>query len=149
KLDGQKVQHMLLAGRVHVLALAGEHAVKAQRRTAAAQLRDRGDGGWPVKAIDRQYNPFLPGSPVYIGDLDFGILEMGGDDLQILLVEGDELDAIHGGLSGCFFAGCHMTQQLGSVLQARKALTFSLASRFYSVRPRAGALPLTSSIACC
>jgi hypothetical protein len=29
---------------------------------------------------------------VHIGNLDFGILEMGGDDLQILLVEGDELD---------------------------------------------------------
>jgi hypothetical protein len=39
---------------------------------------------------------------VHIGDRDLGILEMGGDDLQILLVEGDELDRIHGGLSGCF-----------------------------------------------
>src|SRR5215470_5893082 len=41
KLDRQKVKDLVLSGRVHVLALAGEHPLEAQRRAAAAQLRAR------------------------------------------------------------------------------------------------------------
>ncbi len=59
---------------------------------------------------------------MHVGDLDLGILEMGGNDLEVVLVEGDELDRLHGWLSGCFFAGCHMTQQLGSLMRACKAV---------------------------
>ena len=36
KFHRQEVQHLVLAGGVHILAFAGEHALEAQRRPAAA-----------------------------------------------------------------------------------------------------------------
>src|SRR5262249_33933262 len=118
ELDRQKVEELVLPGGVYVLALAGEHPLEPQCRATAAQLRCCCHRGGPIEPIDRQHKPPLGGTPVHVRNPDLRILKMGGDDLQIFLVEGDELHRVHGGL---FFADCHMTQELGSLMRTCKA----------------------------
>ena len=87
-----------LLGGIDVPALAGQHPLETQRRAAAAQFRRRSRSR-PSSRSGRAPSTrrFSCGRQMHIGDLDLGILQMGGNDLEVVLVEGDELDRrLHG-----------------------------------------------------
>src|SRR5262249_24645852 len=95
KLDGKQVEHRGLARRIDISALAAIDALEAQRRTAAPQFKLFPLGREPIEAAQRDhYAPFLR-APDDVGDLDERILQMGGDDLEVVLVKGDELHRLH------------------------------------------------------
>ena len=72
------------------------------KRSAERQRRSSGFvalGGKPVEAAERDHDALLLRPPDHIGDLDQGILQMGGHDLEVVPVEGDELHLVHGARS--------------------------------------------------
>ena len=70
--------------------------LEAQRRAAAPELGLGALGGKPVEAVERDHDSrFSGGRQMHVGDLDQGILQMGGDDLEVVPVEGDELQLVH------------------------------------------------------
>src|SRR5262249_37808872 len=93
----QQVEHRVLAGGIDLAALAAIDPLEAQRRAAAPKLgllRTLARG--PIEAVERHHEALFLRSPDNVGDLDEGILEMGGDDLEVVPVEGDEFHRLHG-----------------------------------------------------
>ncbi len=67
-----------------------------QHRAAAAKFRVVFQGRFPVEAVDRKHQPVLVGAPTDVGDLEDRVLEVGGDDLDVVPVECDQFEWIHG-----------------------------------------------------
>src|SRR5712692_1488530 len=74
-------------------------------RAAAPALRPRPLGRGPVEATERHDQALFLPAPADIGHLDEGILQMGGDDLEVVPVEGDELHRLHDARSLPSFPG--------------------------------------------
>ena len=85
KFHRQQIEHGGAVLRVDVAALEIEHAVEAQHRAAAAIFRAVFLRRFPIEAIDRDDEPLLARLPANVGDLEDGILEMGRDDLDVVL----------------------------------------------------------------
>ena len=49
-----------------------------------------------IKAVEAHDHPVLGRTPEDFADLDGRILQMGGNDLEIVPVEGDEFEKVHG-----------------------------------------------------
>ena len=52
--------------------------------------------GFPIETIDREHEAIFARPPADVGDLEDGVLEMGGDDFDVVPVERDEFERIHG-----------------------------------------------------
>ena len=90
KLDRKQVKHRVLAGRAHVPAFAGQHALEAQSRTPAAVFLIASLRAFPIEAIDRDHDALFLRPPQHVGDLGHRVLQVGRSDLEILLVEDNE-----------------------------------------------------------
>ena len=97
KFDRKQIERCVLIGLVEVAALAGVNAFEPQRGPAAAVTRRIDAPGTvdidrihPVETLERHHEPMLAWLPEYVGDLDERVLHMGRDDLDVVLVEGDE-----------------------------------------------------------
>ena len=72
------------------------------KRSAERQRRSSGlvpSAASQSKRLSAITTRFSCGRQIDVGDLDEGILQMGGDDLEVVLVEGDELHRLHGARS--------------------------------------------------
>ncbi len=99
ELDRQQVEHRILAGGIDVAALAGSDALEPQRRAAAPQLGARAhSAASQSKRSSADHQPLFLRAPDDVGDLDQGILQMGGDDLEVVRVEGNEFQRLHDAL---------------------------------------------------
>ena len=76
-------------------AFAAQHALKPQGRPAAPHLRLRRIGRQPIEAVEGQNQPPLVGPPMDIGDLELGILKVGGNDFEVFPVKRNEFQHIH------------------------------------------------------
>jgi hypothetical protein len=90
---------------IEIAAFAGQDALKAKRRAAAPIIRfgchGRGraasgklGGAHPVEPINGHDEAMLIRPPQHVTDLDQRILDMSGDDLDIVFIEGDELEFV-------------------------------------------------------
>src|SRR6185312_11673277 len=101
ELDSEKIEHAVLAVLIKAAAFAGDDAFEAKRRATAAIFRRRAlervaiGRVHPVEALDRHDEAVLARTPQDIADLDKGVLQMSGHDLDIVLVQGDELKFLH------------------------------------------------------
>ncbi len=74
-------------------------------RSKRSAERQRRSSGWsrsaaePVEPARAHDEALLLRTPDDVGDLDDGILQMGGDDLEVVPVEGNELHRLHGARS--------------------------------------------------
>ena len=73
-----------------------EHPVEAECGKPAAVFGLLGVRGFPIEAAERDDETVLCRTPVYVGHLHDGVLQVSRDDLDIVLVEGDELQRVHG-----------------------------------------------------
>src|SRR5215208_2941208 len=92
----QKVQHRVLGFRIDVAAAAGQHPIKPQRGAAALKTGRDLAAGFPVEPVDAENQPLFRREPYNVGDLDDRVLQMGGDDRDIVWVERNELEWVHG-----------------------------------------------------
>src|SRR5262249_31616581 len=97
----EQVKLRVLCGLIEIAAFAGEHALEAKRRTAAAIFRlcrsaAAGDfgGAHPVEAIKGHNQAAVTRPPPEVSARDERILRMGGDDVDIGLIEGDKLEFV-------------------------------------------------------
>src|SRR5579872_3547467 len=124
KFHGEKIEDRVLAGLVETAAFAGRDPFEAKCRAAAPmfgrfELEIVGFNRiHPVEAIERHDKTVLPRLPQDIPYLDEGILHMRGHDLDIVLVQGDELEFLHERVPFLAFACC---KKLGSGQRGRKA----------------------------
>jgi hypothetical protein len=72
------------------------HLQADTRSKRSAALRSRVGRRLPVEAVQGNDQPLFLRPPDHVGHLHHGILHVGGDDLEILFIEGDELQWIHG-----------------------------------------------------
>lgn len=98
KINCQKVEHRLWVGRAHVAAFDRSHAVKSQRRAAAAKFWGSVLDRFPVKPVHADDEPVLGRSPENVADFEDGILKMSGDNRHVVLIESNELERFHGRL---------------------------------------------------
>ena len=77
KLDGQQVEHRILAGRIDLAALAAVHPLETQRRAAAPELGPGSLRREPVEAAQAHDQALVLRTPDDVGHLDQGILQMG------------------------------------------------------------------------
>ena len=86
-----------LPAGVDMLALAAvstrsNRSAERQRRTVRASMPSAASQSKRLRPTTRR---FSCGRQMDVGDLDHGILQMGGDDLEIVPVERDELQRLH------------------------------------------------------
>ncbi len=70
------------------------HDSTRSKRSAARLRRYSGRSAWAPsqsKRFEPDNDPLFGRAPVHVGDLDHRVLEMGGDNLQVLFIEDDEL----------------------------------------------------------
>src|ERR1700693_5688594 len=96
ELDGEQVQYRVGIIRRNVPALDREHPVEPQGCAAAAEAWGGIDRRFPVEPIEAQHQPALGRPPHDVADLEHRILQMGRDDLDVVVVERNELEEIHG-----------------------------------------------------
>src|SRR6202040_1112268 len=95
KLNGKQVEDGVFSCRIDATAFTAVDPLETQRRLAAPQLGPAPFRRRPVETAKRNDQTFFLGSPDNIRDLDQGILQMGGYDLDIVSVEGNELQRLH------------------------------------------------------
>src|SRR5579863_1015445 len=102
EFDGKEVEQGIFVRRIKTAAFAGVDALEAQRRPAAPIVRTLAAGGvlavrriHPVEAIERHDEAAFARLPADIRGFDASILHMGGDDLDVVIVEGNELEFLH------------------------------------------------------
>src|SRR4051812_14166930 len=77
KLDGQQVEHRILAGWIDLAALAAIDPLETQRRAAAPELGPGSLRREPVEAAEPHDQAVFLWTPDDVGHLDQGILQMG------------------------------------------------------------------------
>jgi hypothetical protein len=101
EFNGEQIEPCVLVGSIEIAALAGQHALEAQRRPAAPiigfGIPFRVGGAHPVKTVERHHKTAVARLPPYIGDLNQGILQVRRHYLDILAVKRNEFQFIRAG----------------------------------------------------
>ena len=101
EFDGKKIEHGILATLIETATLARDNAFEAESRAAAPVFRRFDlervgiDRVHPVKAVDRHDETAFARTPKNVANLDEGVLQVSGHDLDIILIQGDELKFLH------------------------------------------------------
>ena len=95
EFDREQVQHRVLGGRAHIAAAESEHALETERG-AAPLIAGLPRRGLPVEPVEAEHQALLRRPPDDVADLDDGVLQMGRDDLDVVLVERNEFQRVHG-----------------------------------------------------
>jgi len=80
--------------------LTTAHPIEAQRGAAALVAGVFTPARFPVEPVQAEHQPLFLGQPDDVRDFDDGILQVGRDDFDIVLVERNELERLHGRLRG-------------------------------------------------
>jgi hypothetical protein len=102
EFDSEQIEQRILRGLIEIAAFAGKDALEAERRAATAIIRlvvacagfGNVDGAHPIEAIECHDEAMIVRPPENIGDLDERILHMSRDDLDVIFIEGDELEFV-------------------------------------------------------
>jgi hypothetical protein len=101
EFDSKKIEHGVLAALIETATFARDNAFEAESRAAAPVFRRFDlervgiDRVHPVKAVDRHDEAVFARTPKNVANLDEGVLQVSGHDLDIVLVQGDELEFLH------------------------------------------------------
>ncbi len=89
-LDRQQVQHRVLGLGVHVAAAERLDAIKAQRGAAALVAGSSQPQASQSNRLRPSTSRFSAGCQINVRHLENGVLQMGRDDFDIVLVERNE-----------------------------------------------------------
>ena len=101
EFDGEKIEHGILAALIEAAAFARNNAFEAESGAASPVLGrfafERVGIGrvHPIKAVDRHDKAVFARTPVHVTNLDEGVLQVSGHDLDIIPVQSDELKFLH------------------------------------------------------
>src|SRR5262249_38883337 len=100
EFDGKQVEGALLVFAIDVAALDGIDPVEPQRPPTTLEFWIVGQGAFQVEPREADYEPLFGGPPEDIADGQRRVLQMRGNHLYVVPVEGDELEEFHGFLPG-------------------------------------------------
>ena len=96
ELDREQVEHRPPVLAINTAALDGVDAVETQCGAATLELAGCTERPRPVESGQTHHQPLFGRSPMDISDTHRCILQVGGNHLQVVPVEGDELEEFHG-----------------------------------------------------
>jgi hypothetical protein len=103
EFDCKEIELRVFVRLIEIAAPAGNDAFESQRGSATSIIRRIAafrvigfNRIYPVEAIERHHESMLARLPEDIADFDKGVLHVGRNDLHVVLVEGNELEFLHG-----------------------------------------------------
>lgn len=98
EFDGKQIKPRILGGLIEITAFTGEDPLEAERGPAAPVIRlylRIGVGhAHPIEPAQRHDETMIVWYPEDIPDLDQGVLDMRRNHLDVVFIEGDELEFV-------------------------------------------------------